>query len=599
MIVNKPFKILVAAFLFFFAIYSAPSEVLAANGEVSDIAVNLIDGTTEIEIKSTSPFTYMIYKQEDPYKLVVDLQNTDLGRFTDKIVVDSAGIMEILPVKDVNMPNVAKFMISLTVPADIEPIYSDNSLILAFDNPDAEGEATGTYDAYIVDTKEHGQAAADEGADEPEADGGLFGQRDYVGEKISIDFQDVELSHVFRLIADISGYNIVVSPDIKGKFSMKLIDVPWDQALDVILRNDNLSKIVEGTIIRVAPTAVLAKEEEEIARAKESREKAGDLMTRVYPINYAAVKLIKKAIDDAKILTKRGFISFDERTSSVIIKDVEKKHSEYENLIFALDQPTPQVSIEAKIVEVRSEMAKELGIQWGMLWEPPDSRSRIGGVDILSGDTSGYQTGQQSGGDLSTPLMINLPAIVGPGKGANVGLGYINAAATFALDLQLSALESTGKARVISNPKITTSDNQEAKIMQGEKIPYQTVSQDGTQTEFMDAFLELTVTPHITPEGTVVMNLEAKKNEADFTKQVLGVPTIAIKEIHTQVLINNNDTLVIGGIFTTESTKNLEAVPGFSEIPLIGLLFQKKIELQDKNELLIFITPRIVIPKRS
>ena len=193
--------------------------------------------------------------------------------------------------------------------------------------------------------------------------------------------------------------------------------------------------------------------------------------------------------------------------------------------------------------------------------------------------------------------MINLPAIVGAGKGANVGLGYINAAATFALDLQLSALESTGKARVISNPKITTSDNQEAKIMQGEKIPYQTVSQDGTQTEFMDAFLELTVTPHITPEGTVVMNLEAKKNEADFSKQVLGVPTIAIKEIHTQVLINNNDTLVIGGIFTTESTKNLEAVPGFSEIPLIGLLFQKKIELEDKNELLIFITPRIVIPK--
>ncbi|UCD35279.1 MAG: hypothetical protein JSU90_00160, partial [Nitrospiraceae bacterium] len=241
-----------------------------------------------------------------------------------------------------------------------------------------------------------------------------------------------------------------------------------------------------------------------------------------------------------------------------------------------------------KIVEVRSELTKELGIQWGMLWEPPDSRMTIGGVNTLSGGGNGFNSGN--------PLMVNLPAIVGQDKGGNIGLGYINAAATFALDLHLSALESTGKAKVISNPKITTSDNEEARILQGEKIPYQTVSQDGTQTEFMDAVLELIVTPHITPEGTVVMKLEAKKNEADFSKQVLGVPTIAIKEIQTQVLISDQDTLVIGGIFTTEKTKNLEAVPGFAEIPILGYLFQKNKDIEDKNELLIFITPRIVNP---
>jgi type IV pilus assembly protein PilQ len=413
-------------------------------------------------------------------------------------------------------------------------------------------------------------------------------QPKYTGEKISIDFQDVELTHVFRLIADISGYNIVVSPDVKGKFSMKLTDVPWDQALEVILRNYGLSKIIDGNIIRIAPTSVLAKEEDDIAKAKESREKSGDLITRVYPINYADVQKIKKAIDDAKILTNRGFISFDERTSSVIIKDVERKHEEYANLIYALDVPTPQVSIEAKIVEVRSELSKELGIQWGMLWE--HGRTRIGGVDSLSGGADGVVS--------DSPLMVNLPAIVGPGKGGNIGLGYISKNAVFALDLQLSALESTGKAKVISNPKITTSDNEEAKIMQGEKIPYQTVSQDGTQTEFMDAFLELSVSPHITPEGTVVMKVEAKKNEADFSKQVLGVPTIAIKEVQTQVLINDQDTLVIGGIFTSEKTKNYEAVPGFAEIPLLGRLFKKKRDLDDRNELLIFITPRIVTPAR-
>jgi type IV pilus assembly protein PilQ len=164
--------------------------------------------------------------------------------------------------------------------------------------------------------------------------------------------------------------------------------------------------------------------------------------------------------------------------------------------------------------------------------------------------------------------------------------------------MQLSALESTGQAKVISNPKITTSDNEEAKIMQGEKIPYQTISESGTQTQFMEAFLELVVTPHITPEGTVVMKLAAKKNEADFTRQVLGVPTIAIKEVKTQVLISSNDTLVIGGIFTSDTTKNVEAIPGFSEIPLLGRLFQKKIDLEEKNELLIFITPRIVTPMK-
>ncbi len=552
--------------------------------EITGIDVYDVEGTTEIEIRSTAPFTYTIYKQADPYHVIVDLQGTDFGMFREKMEIDKAGVLEIMPVSDDTKPDITRFEIALTVPADIEPVYKDNALILAFDNPEVGEEETVEPETQ----EQHGQQIIEE-ENIPEAvDEEPLIEQKYVGEKISIDFQDAELTHVFRLIADISGYNIIVSPEVKGKFSMRLIDVPWDQALHVILRNYSLSKTLEGNIIRIAPTSVLAKEEEEIARAKESQEKAGDLVTRVYAINYSAVDAIKQAIDDAKILTKRGFISVDERTSSVIIKDVEQKHPEYESLIDALDMPTPQVSIDAKIVEVRSDSTKDLGIQWGMLWEPPDTRLKIGGEDTLSGGIDGFRSNE--------PLMVNLPAIVGPGKGGHVGIGYINASSTFMLDLQLSALESTGKAKVVSNPKITTSDNEEAKIMQGEKIPYQTVSQDGTQTQFMDAFLELTVTPHITPEGTVVMNLEAKKNEADFTRQVLGVPTIAIKEIKTQVLVNNDDTLVIGGIFTSDITKNLESVPGLAEIPLLGRLFQKKIDLDEKNELLIFITPRIVSP---
>lgn len=568
-----------------------PSQVVSnERSEITGIDVYDVDGTTEIEIRSTAPFTYTIYKQADPYHVIVDLQGTDFGMFREKMEIDKAGVLEIMPVSDDTKPGITRFEISLTVPADIEPIYKDNVLILAFDNPEV-GEET-------VETETQEQQVQNMTEEEmiPEAveEETLFEQK-YVGEKISIDFQDAELTHVFRLIADISGYNMIVSPDVKGKFSMRLIDVPWDQALDVILRNYTLSKTLEGNIIRIAPTSVLAKEEEEIARAKESLEKAGDLVTKVYAINYSAVTAIKQAIDDARILTKRGFISIDERTSSVIIKDVEHRHAEYESLIDALDMPTPQVSIDAKIVEVRSDSTKELGIQWGMFWDPLSQRQHqdsliFGGDDTLSGGVDGFNSAK--------PLMVNLPAIVGPGKGGHIGIGYINASSTFMLDLQISALESTGKAKVVSNPKITTSDNQEAKIMQGEKIPYQTVSQDGTQTQFMDAFLELTVTPHITPEGTVVMNIHAKKNEADFTRQVLGVPTISIKEIKTQVLVNNNDTLVIGGIFTSDTTKNVESIPGLADIPILGRLFQKKIDLDEKNELLIFITPRIVTLER-
>ena len=595
MIIKKPFLLFMVLFLLIcsFTLFNNRAEGQPAQiSEITDIAVHVVNGTTEIEIKTTAPFTYTLYKQTDPYHIIVDMQNTDPGGFTDKIVVDSAGVLEITPVKDEIMPNVARFEIALTVPADVEPIYTDNSLILAFDNP--EVEETETAEVAVFEAKKKEKPAEEEVSpeavetDETVDTGDTAEEKKYVGEKISIDFQDVELVHVFRLIADISGYNIVVSPDVKGKFSMKLIDVPWDQVLDVILRNYGLSKMTEGNIIRVAPTSVLVKEEEAIARAKESQEKSGDLVTRVYAINYAAVKDIKKAIDNAKILTKRGFISIDERTSSVIIKDVEKKHADYKNLIQALDQPTPQVSIDAKIVEVTRTFKEEFGIQWGMLWSPPDSRMTIGGTSITG--ENGYHQGN--------PLIVNLPSVsTSKGAGGSIGLGYINASQLFALDMQLSAMESTGNGKVISNPKITTSDNQQAKIMQGKKIPYQTVSQEGTQTEFVDAVLELVVTPHITPEGTIVMDIEAKKNEADLAgAQVLGVPTIDVKEVKTQVLVKDNDTLVIGGIFKTDTAKNLESVPGFSKIPILGRLFQYEKQVDNTNELLIFITPRIVTP---
>ncbi len=265
---------------------SGQAPLAAVNSEITDISVSVENGTSEIEITCSAPFTYTIYKPADPYQIVIDLQDTDLGIFREKMNFDKAGVLDITPVSDSNAPDVARLQISLTVPADVEPIYKDNSLILAFDNPDIMEEAE---EIAGTDAMEEMEAYVDEAElmEDVEPEEKPVKEKQYTGEKISIDFQDAELIHVFRLIADISGYNIVVSPDVKGKFSMKLMDVPWDQALDVILRNYTLSKSIEGNIIRIAPTSVLAREEEEIARAKESQEKAGNLVTKIYPINYA------------------------------------------------------------------------------------------------------------------------------------------------------------------------------------------------------------------------------------------------------------------------------------------------------------------------
>ncbi|RJR20577.1 MAG: type IV pilus secretin PilQ [Nitrospiraceae bacterium] len=576
MLIKKPFIfILVLLSLCSIASVIAQAEDPPQKPEIVDIAVSLVDGKTEIEIIASSPFTYTIYKKSDPYHITVDLQDTLFGVFTDKIVVDSAGVLDIAPVKNAGSPDIARIDIALTVPADIEPLYRDNTLTLSFDNPEDSDEVLAGIEEETVDEAIQSEAVktAEERVSQPK----------YTGEKISIDFQDVELNHVFRLIADISGYNIVISPDVKGKFSMKLSDVPWDQALDIILRNYGLSKSVEANIIRIAPTAILAREEEEIARVKESQEKSGNLVTRVYPINYANVSAMMQTIKDAKILTNRGFISVDERTTSIVIRDVDQKHEEYEKIIAALDNPTPQVSINARIVEVTDNLTKELGIQWGALVKPTP-QSQVGG-GLLSGGLGEF-TGK--------PLAVNLPAAVGSGTGGTLGIGYVSANALRALDIQLSAAESTGQGKVISSPRIVTMDNQKAVIRQGKKIPYETISQDGTKTEFVDAALELIVVPHITPEGTILMKVEVRKNEADFSRTSNNVPTIDTNEVETLVLINDGDTLALGGIYKRNETEDEAAVPGLGKIPILGWLFKKELKQNTTTEILVFITPRIV-----
>ncbi|UCF87488.1 MAG: type IV pilus secretin PilQ [Nitrospiraceae bacterium] len=672
----------------FFMYAGGLSEALQAGGsEITGISVQEVQKNTEIQIDSNAPFSYTIYKPADPYRLVVELQDVTLGKFTDNILVDRAGVMEIIPAETEGDSKGVKLEIILTVPAEVNPVQQGNTLTLSFNNPEAEEFAAPSPEGVLRDAryiegielsksrgKVHvvvrgdGQLSPDTFQPEkrkvvldfpgvttsaespmtyeppvvavrvgkqpdktrividlseptlfdvstednqfilsfaiPEAAMAeaevpspavpetpalsAFGKV-YTGEVISIDIQDAPLSKIFAILAEVSGFNIILSPQVKEqRIFIKLDNVPWDQALDVILRNYGLSKSVEGNIIRVAPTAVIAQEEEQIARAKEAALKAGDLETKMYAIDFADVNDLKRQIEDimeekgAGAGRERGTVSIDKRTNTLIIRDVANMHVEYERVIQELDTPTRQVAIEAKLVSVSRQFTQELGIQWGVLWKPTP-QTTIGGSTLTEGT-----------GLSGNPLMINMPAAVAAGTGGALGFGYIGAENLRSLDLQLSAMESSGKGKTISNPKIITLDNQEATIETGQKIPYQTVSAEGTQTQFVNATLELKVTPHITPHGTVVMDLELKNDQADFSQQVQGVPTINTNEAESQVLIKDGDTLVIGGIYTSSISKATDAVPLLGQVPILGWLFKKDKDTEEVDEALIFITPRII-----
>jgi type IV pilus assembly protein PilQ len=405
-------------------------------------------------------------------------------------------------------------------------------------------------------------------------------------EKVSFDFQDQDILPILRLLADISGCNIVIHPDVKGKkFTMKLINVPWNQALDILLRTFALSKIVDGNVIRIVPTTVVAKEMQDIAKKKKAETEAGELKTRIFPVNYADLTKLKDAIDKAKVLSSRGSMTLDERGSSLIVNDIEANLDKTGDLISEIDQEhmqARQVMIEAKIVEVTTDYTKELGIQWGGQYTIPTARDSfaVGGTTLTEGEGPGGS------------YLVNLPAAVTTGAGGAIGFGYINRAANLALDVQLSAMEENRKGKVLSNPRIMTMNNEEATITQGRTIYIPIATSDKTDLKAIDALLSLKVRPRIAPGGAIFMRLNISKDEPG-TATAGGVDVLK-NTINTNVLVNNGDTVVIGGIFKTSKTEQESGVPLLSNVPLLGYLFKKDQNVIADTEVLIFITPKIV-----
>ncbi len=425
---------------------------------------------------------------------------------------------------------------------------------------------------------------------------------------VSFDVQEADLSAVLGILNyDMTGCNIVVNPeDVKGKkITMKLSNVPWDQALDIILRTFGLERIIEGNVIRVVTKGAYDIEQKMVEDQKKKADEV-NITSRVFSVNYAKVDKIKDAIVNAG-LTKKEYISTDERTRSVIVRDIPDTLDKIDKLIKTLDKPTRQVLIEARMVEVSKNFSYQLGIEWGAYLSPNASKSALYGVGSasttgISGATPVSNLPGATGGGGTTPSVTPLgtyyPTLVSLGtSGSPTGaftVGYLNAARTLGLDMRISALESSGNGKTVSSPKIMTLDNEKATIKQGRKIPYSTVSNSGTQVQFIDAALGLVVTPQIGPDKTILLNIVATNDQADFSNTSQGLPSITTNEADAEVLIKDGETVVIGGILTSTEQVSNGSVPGISKIPILGELFKNTSKTETTDELLIFITPRVI-----
>jgi type IV pilus assembly protein PilQ len=466
-------------------------------------------------------------------------------------------------------------------------------------------------DVPKVETSIHGGDGAEvmtSGGGEAGFTSGVHGQSvgtlgRYNGRRIDLDLKDADIHNILRLLADVGHVNVVTADDVTGNVTIRMKNVPWDEALDVVLQAKGLGMVRAGNLIRVAPMAQLNKERElRLAQLKQELELA-PLETRLIPVSYATADELQARAKD--LLSSRGSIAVDERTNTLIVRDVGGNIAHVEELVRALDLQTPQVLIEARIVEATSAYSRDIGIQWGgdVTFSPatgnptglafPSSVSTTGGNYDNNTPTAGLTPFERT---VPNPnFAVNLPASTATDQGGALGIALGSIDNAINLNLRLSALESSGLVRIVSNPRVLTLDNREARINQGTLIPYSQVSAQGAQTTFQEAKLQLLVKPHVTADGSVAMHVKLNRDEPDFNQTAAnGAPTILKREAETDLLIMDGHTAVIGGIYTRNTGRNLDQVPFFGDIPILGVLFQRRRASDARGELVIFITPRIV-----
>ncbi|MBZ5616304.1 MAG: type IV pilus secretin PilQ [Acidobacteriia bacterium] len=496
-------------------------------------------------------------------------------------------------------------------PADftfVEPKYSvkdDKAAQPAEKAEEAAGRFADKTAAELVSSNANatlGQAAADAPAIQPAVN--LAAQQKaeleqkpaskgpkYTGEPISVNLKDVDLKDFFRLIHEISGLNVVLDPQVHGNLTIVLDDVPWDQALDIVLKNNNLSRQLDGNVLRVATVETLKKEADNRRAQIEAEAMAVDKVTITRFLSYAHSKDLIQPLK--KFLSKRGDVVADVRTNSLIVSDIPGVLPQIDRLIQQMDRKTQEVEIEARVVAATRSFARDIGTQFGFAWG--NGPSAIGGVQGVGSSPNLVEGLQplyvQSATAGSIPLFSNLPA-----NGPTSGLSFLNATNNMRIDFLLTMAESRGLLKVLSRPRVVTQNNIQAVVKQGVRIPIVTQGQfNGPNTvSYVDAFLRLTVTPQITSEGTIFLNVDVENTLPDYGHQILGNPNLITQQATTQVLVTDGGTVVIGGVIQTQNSLSVSQVPLLGDIPYLGNLFKRRSVTTTNQELIFFITPRII-----
>ena len=421
----------------------------------------------------------------------------------------------------------------------------------------------------------------------------------FKGEKLSLNFQDIEIRSVLQLIADFTDLNLVASDTVSGRITLRLKNVPWDQALEIIMKTKGLDKRLVGNVLMIAPAAELAAREQLELESRQQISELAPLRAEFIEVKYAKAAEIFGLFQSAGegggegVISPRGSVIVDERTNSIIITETTDRINKFREVLDRLDVPVRQVLIEARIVTATSSFGESLGVRWGALGfgthDGGDINTQFGGsLTTISEIKNSLTSGE---GLTYTPednLIVDLPAA---GNASSFAFGIIGE--DYLLDMELSALETEGRGEVIARPKVITSDKQEATIESGDQIPYQEASSSGaTATQFIDAVLGLTVTPRITPDDRIIMELQV--NQDSIGAVFGGIPSIRTNSIQTTVLVNNGETIVLGGVFQTVVSEGVSKMPILGDLPWLGSLFRSKTKSDDKQELLIFITPRLI-----
>jgi type IV pilus assembly protein PilQ len=423
----------------------------------------------------------------------------------------------------------------------------------------------------------------------------------FTGDRLSLNFQDIEVRAVLQLLADFTGLNLVTSDTVDGRITLRLKNVPWDQALDIILKSKGLTKRQIDNVIMVAPTEEVAAREQLELESQQKIEELAPLRSDFIQVNYAKAEDLAELLksEENRLLSERGNVTVDVRTNTLLIQDTAAKLEDIRRLLQRLDIPVRQVLIESRIVIANNDFAKDLGVRFGTNFDGSfddnftlTAGAMPGHLDNSSGIAPGIENNGEDGDEANREaLMVNLPV-----NSASGGLNFlVGKVGSYLLQLELTAMQTEGRGELISSPRVITSDQNQATIKQGVEIPYQEATASGaTRIAFKEALLKLDVTPHITPDDRIRMDLIINKDNPDYTRSILGVPPIDTRKIETTVLVDNGETVVLGGVFERNKTKSTEKVPFFGDLPYAGVLFRRNEQVDDNNELLIFVTPKIL-----